>query len=1266
MSHKSLIGSRVYAWEMQNPRVLHAKVILVMENHQFVHAFSRSRRTGAAALPAKQAQEDHASADTVNQRVGSLGSVESFVFEGNASFTEDQLSHALRKDIGFVLASHPAEPFQPLPDIIANALKRGYLDAGFPDIEIQVSPDSLIAGKRLRIEITEGPRYRMGEILVEGAKEVDPGILRRKLTVPSKGQYDNSLAGLVRKVMANHANLLPAIEQAAAGADPGQPGAQQLDFLKSPIASSDEADWTTGKPVSFSAALENPMLGTVRQRLAEMGYPLAELETSHDLLNDGRANLRVSIKREGPHAMIGHIKVIGNIINPERDIMEAAGLKSGAAFNPQSLDEAVIQLWNSGRFFPFDITSVPSGSNAASMDILVRVVELKGTPALVEASKPATDAARRFITTINEWLCTGNHEDFVWKTAATADVNLEVGVSSKDGIVFRRQPHGTEDHQWASLSNKEILFDFRQGTRESSGKLPGLAALSGAFFNILPDGENKGGMAFGIGVGLSSLKKPRNPLGMEILISPALPFLKPEKFRNEGDHVIYHEGDKDLLSIDIWTALPIAANGGEFIFRNGCVRKIQDGMTGVVENGDKSMGKILDSSIALMKWIPGNEALVDGIDESWIRAAALLLKHGSDERLTEWFGRWRNLLNRDQQFNIPIDTQNFPADGAIMQLLIGFGAISLTESIAPPGSWISELGRELVFVYGGKTKHTKRTLERLLTDRSMGPFGAILTSKTVANFDPEAAEKFSARATALATPEGFRKDWHLLLNRQLGLRDVMEDMLKAWSRLSPEEEREILSVLDPSQAEWLQKLFDSSPSRKPDSTLVEWLTPHMDALWTRLLADAFRRNFDSEPDSAKTPEDTVAKVNGKPIRPWMITALRDGFFESAILQPPPVDAAKVWTHDRFLALAVRAELICQEAERRGWMITGQKADEVATRLYPELKGANDETWASATGLNRADMIALCVKSSLFSKMLDAMRVDLKQPEDQSLREFYQIHGKDLSRVAHVHEIHASTGDGRSLSQAIRAARLVRQAADLVEEGLPFRALTSASTANERSGMQFQCVQRIRALDMPPALYADLASMSPGQNTGLGTSNQQATIVRLEEWSAESSRSLHEVNDQVAALLIFLEQRRTLDEWCKAAENSAEIEFLGMAPPAPDSSIFKEMLAADPYSAVGQLGNFWEMVIGNQEGAGKSLDDMIFEGFLEVPDLVILADALLGLERKSLATACLKEALDRNRQEASNMAKELVKTHEKTGCKGMQDQLEALLKAGSTR
>ena len=71
----------------------------------------------------------------------------------------------------------------------------------------------------------------------------------------------------------------------------------------------------------------DPLMGKVRYRLAELGRPLARINTSYDRRPDGTADLVVRILNLGPEAVVGEVRVAGEKVNQADEIRKLAGLE---------------------------------------------------------------------------------------------------------------------------------------------------------------------------------------------------------------------------------------------------------------------------------------------------------------------------------------------------------------------------------------------------------------------------------------------------------------------------------------------------------------------------------------------------------------------------------------------------------------------------------------------------------------------------------------------------------------------------------------------------------------------------------------------------------------------------------------------------------------------------------------------------------------------------------------------------------------------------
>lgn len=114
--------------------------------------------------------------------VGELGDVRRLRFEGVAAFPVQDLRNALRQNIDFLLASHPAAPFLEYKAVLERALVAGYLNGGFPGANVSTAVDG--KNDEVLVPVREGHRYLAGAVVVSGAKTLDTEALIRRLTEP--------------------------------------------------------------------------------------------------------------------------------------------------------------------------------------------------------------------------------------------------------------------------------------------------------------------------------------------------------------------------------------------------------------------------------------------------------------------------------------------------------------------------------------------------------------------------------------------------------------------------------------------------------------------------------------------------------------------------------------------------------------------------------------------------------------------------------------------------------------------------------------------------------------------------------------------------------------------------------------------------------------------------------------------------------------------------------------------------------------------------
>jgi hypothetical protein len=1235
--------------------------------------------------------------ETVGRRyVGDLGSSRKLVFEGNVTFSAEQLRKALAIDVGFVMASHPAAEFADFPAVIQRGLESGYFAAGFPKARVEVTRDVTRDAECLKVRITEGPRYRMGEIRIEGLQEVAPDKLLQKLLVVAKDEDEGSLAGLLRKTMLEHKNLLPQPEVQAAeaaveelndqlpsfrqGFELGNvpkeaiPAPEQapkmLDFFQKMASSQEKATWLPGDPVRFIKDDTNPLREVVRQYLAELGRPLAQLGTSHDFRDDGTVDLVIRIAEEGPAAVLGNVNVIGCTRHTAAEIATAAGLSAGQAVTPMLLDSATVALWNTGRFFPFLISLQARDPQEWEVDITIQAREINGVPPLAEALAPEVETGRRFIATLNEWMVTGKFTDFQVTSKGNDRERGVFGLSSRDGLFF--QYSKDEPHQGLALgiSQDGVLFDLTSGEHRGCGRLPGLSDKSRAWFHLLPNNAETGQrFQVGLGFGFSSLEGRDGRLPIEVVISPSIPMLKPEAFRREGDQVVFSENGAEMLRLDMASALPVAGRQTGFEFRDGVVRERRAALAAELaasDGGDATMAW-LEAIVAVLRFV----AVVDGEDNKpleefcakWVQLGNTLLKPEVLKPFKDLYLKWSEPAEGAEAFFVPLDPALLQDGGGTMTLLVSFGAVALSEMLASPDAWVSKLSRELVFIYGGKTQYTARTIDELLADPTMGPYGCQITAQVLAKLSEGAARRFLAKALEQANAEGFSRDWRLLLESPLGLGKAMEEFLAALAALSTEDEQAAAAVLTPAQAQWLSAFLTRLRERSAGESVADWIAPNMDQLWVSFLQDPLRQKLESLLKPACDPAKVAAVVNGQPVPRILVRTIADRFFQHDPMQAPQADATRPWTQDPALALAIRLALLEQEAARQGGSVNESKVKALVEQSFAELKDQPDEKWLAAIGMTHEEVVQIFAKSIFIRNTVTSLMAAVPTPDEAASEAYYQQHARELSRQPHFHLIAVAHPNGYSLTQATRATRLASQTAAALREGLPFAAMKAAAAANERAGLKLSCGGLTGyLLDLPPAGVAALEALLADEDTAPLLWGADTRIFHIEGWQVPEPRPFAEVKTQVAQLLHRQQMLQKINARCQPFEASADV--LVLEDPLPNktaASVFDELLKTDSFGAVGRLGAFWDKALAQDKTAEAALENVLDCGVLDSATLVLLADALLARDQRPLAARCVREAADLNSVATRKAVAEALARHRESGTKGQQDQLEQLMK-----
>ncbi|MCU0782287.1 MAG: hypothetical protein MUF04_14475, partial [Akkermansiaceae bacterium] len=834
------------------------------------------------------------------------------------------------------------------------------------------------------------------------------------------------------------------------------PGTLLLTGLKQSLSSSSTpGEWQPDEPVSFKEGGVDPLASEVRRRLAELGHPLARLRTRYALNGDGTADLVIQIEDEGPVAVIGRILVVGAKEHRPEEITAAAGLTSGSPLTPEVLDHALLALWKTGRFFPFSISPVARSADAREVDLLIQAREIPGVPRLDANLPPELEVARRFIHTFNDWMTSGSDDDLLVTTDAGDGLRLTMGLSGRGGLIVDAVSKDDAIRATASLTANNFLIHLKRAGRDSVIRLPLPTDRFKGNIQLLPDPE-KGGMSFAAGFLFGSNANINGLLSTVVMISPALPLIKPECFRFDGDEIVEYCDKGVILRFDAATAMPVGTADTRVEFRKGAVEKLQQNIAAEFGEGggDNGFGDWIESARALRRLAEedgGFEALTDPEVDKWLEFAAALAKPAVTKPFVDLWTKW-TAANQDREtFTIPLDPTSLQQAGA-MNWLVMFGAIGYAEMLAPPDTWVAKLAREVVFIQGGNTRYTARTMQELLDDSKMGPVGCLIAARIMARYDGGTAVRFLHKARVRANAAAFRHDWQLVFDSPTGIGQAVTDTVAALGSIPPEQENELVALLDPAHASWLRGFLARCRAKPAAQDLTEQLAPSMDDLWNRLLRERFLSEIESLLNPPPDPELVAATVDGMPIARSWLNKLDDEGYSFLLLPRLQPDPAREWTQQPMLAETIRLLLW-----KRSWSVNS--AD--------EQPGAQD---AAASDLTQQDFQRIAAEAN---GLLGA----IPEPDDRELAAWWSKRAASLGRQAHLHSIRVTAADQQPESLQ-RATRIAREGAALLRDGLPFAAFVAAAAKDESCKVVGSCDKEVALLDMNPHFHQGLVDLKP--------------------------------------------------------------------------------------------------------------------------------------------------------------------------------------------
>lgn len=723
---------------------------------------------------------------------------------GNTTFSTEQLFDALLAEPDYLLATHPYSEPSDQSDLVKKYLIAGYRQAGFPNVDIDITHTD--GGAICRI--TEGDRFVQRGVSIQGAVEVDHQDLVRRLTTP----YPD--AGAFSMFFARN----------------GEPATRWVTVdgkesdLNAPV-------WKDERPVRFDSEIE--VGKKITRALSDLGYSQAVAVALFDSDPSSKTtSLVVDIISEGPHDRVDRISIEGNQINDDEQIQRCAGVVTGDRIYHQQLQRYTKRLWETGRFSEQRVRFDPKARELT--------IQLKEIPDLPPINQPISKMAQSVLAA-SQWITTSSQR------GEDMEVSMSMGdwqarwIQSQGGFFWELTRHDKNNLPKQRvitllLDSERLLLDhcdhdhhFSVSPLVVDGKLE--------FTTVIGASEEKDKFAhYGFSFNVSSDREPNEaPIQHSWNISPSdwLPFAYKKNLETQmdGSQLTLTQGDNQIV-IDTETGQVVQMAGlANFRFVAGLYAAEKNKILAATkakpnafdrakpissfasylvsqpfhQHWNQVIRKAAEDQPADPHLIPAIQKLVDGGLLSGLDAAALMISsHDAEER---------------GSFSIPYRQRERKSFNRMMLELAARFVLRYADRCLAEDGWPMKLTRETCLVIVGRTKYTDRVLNELHTSEEAGPLCYGLMAYGLGYVDRNMAKIFADRALKTMNPEAFYRDFRALTAATDG--ELVVRTLKSLKTLNEDELNAVAGLGKGKEFAELLRTIHSHPLDESDQSLSD-------------------------------------------------------------------------------------------------------------------------------------------------------------------------------------------------------------------------------------------------------------------------------------------------------------------------------------------------------------------------------------------------------------------------------------------------------------
>ena len=879
--------------------------------------------------------------------VGNWGAKEHLIFEGNKSFSKNQICKQIFMETDVILALSPQAPFASYLNILQKKIAIGYQNNGFYEPQVNVSFDD--EQQKIVVKIQEGARYKKSQIIITGADDS----LKRQL---AERLHSEDMAELYTDVSDVVMNLLK--------------GTFRFPFTWN------ETDW-----VCFDKSFIEPAKQYIDQLLNLMGYYNAEFDLKvvpvHEELN---AELHINFANSGIKAEIGTIDISGNKINTDEQVISFLNLKEGMSLNSILVKSIESNLRESGRFRKYQVISQINETEPKKSILELILDEIPSTTPLDKNLTEKEELVLRvgkFFSDYKNW-----NEDMHF-TLPIANKHkylpftIEGTISPQKGFILIEKDDDTIVSCLAVHREKIQYVCPMLGRHILSPKPKEKVVVQ---FKVAPDNERNDGWVMFFGGGFESDKKGKKinePIyDIQLDIPPAAWLHTANKGNTQITYVdqdtvlIEIKGDKDTYPV-------ITANR-----KTGKIREISiKGSSGSsyirFQKGlfNEHVKKIQEQIDAASLESVQTKGLGITLLHSFL---PLYLTHSSPNTLTlEQKKSATNIWNRILAENITTcftgnaqieseDDFSFPryeaigSAGNMMRFLTGT-IFSLCHENLAQDHWLRILSHITVLVTSdhGQSESVRNEMQMLYTSDKIGPVGYYLIAKVFQKFGHPAYHSFTERSWQSLSAEDFCKDWEPLITGESKLASNLRCSLSKFRTSEPNDIRLVASLFPKESASLFETAVQCIKESK-DTEIVESLKPLLNKLWQNTVKEGMQRELTAlNPQLSikylsnfiqKDPNDSIAYYNRG------ISYAATGYYNAAITDLNKVIELKPRHSSAYLQ---RSKVYSQKNDHKLAIADLNKAIELA----PNSLDAYMQLMVTYQKLNKynEDMIEVCEK-----------------------------------------------------------------------------------------------------------------------------------------------------------------------------------------------------------------------------------------------------------------------------------------------------------------